>query len=169
MQRCKYSCRAIDGISSVQVGQPGKEDPAIYIRGLGSLSESASRPLILVDGVERAFFQMDPNEIESVSVLKDASATAVFGVRGANGVILVTTRRGVEGAAKIAITSSVGIHAPTRIFDMADSYTYATVMNEMDKNDGKSVLSFDDYTLERFGGRRTNHVRQCGLAKIYYE
>ncbi|MGV8133881.1 MAG: TonB-dependent receptor [Mangrovibacterium sp.] len=141
----------LTGLSSVQSsGQPGKEDPAIYIRGLGSLSESASRPLILVDGVERAFFQMDPNEIESVSVLKDASATAVFGVRGANGVILVTTRRGVEGAAKIAITSSVGIHAPTRIFDMADSYTYATVMNEMDKNDGKSVLSFDDYTLERF-------------------
>ncbi len=141
----------LTGLSSVQSsGQPGKEDPAIYIRGLGSLSESASRPLILVDGVERAFFQMDPNEIESVSVLKDASATAVFGVRGANGVILVTTRRGVEGVAKIAITSSVGIHAPTRVFDMADSYTYATVMNEMDRNDGKSVLSFDDYTLERF-------------------
>ena len=90
----------ITGLSSVATsGQPGKEDPAIYIRGVGSLTESASAPLILVDGVERSFFQMDPNEIESVTVLKDASATAVFVVRGANGVILVTTRRGEEGKA----------------------------------------------------------------------
>ena len=64
------------------------------MRGVGSLSEAGAAPLILVDGVERSFFQMDPNEIESINVLKDASATAVFGVRGANGVILVTTRRG---------------------------------------------------------------------------
>lgn len=106
----------ITGLSSVATsGQPGKEDPAIYIRGVGSLTESASAPLILVDGVERSFFQMDPNEIESVTVLKDASATAVFGVRGANGVILVTTRRGEEGKAKISISSSVGIQQPTRI------------------------------------------------------
>ena len=67
---------------------------------------------------------MDPNEIESVSVLKDASATAVFGVRGANGVILVTTKRGMEGKAKISITSSVGVQTPTRIVDIADSYTH---------------------------------------------
>ena len=74
----------VTGLSSVSTsGQPGKEDPSIYIRGVGSLTEGASSPLILVDGVERSFFQMDPNEIESVTVLKDASATAVFGVRGA--------------------------------------------------------------------------------------
>ena len=86
------------GVSSVQVsGQPGAEDPEIFVRGTGSLSVDASRPLILVDGVERSFFQMDPNEIENVTVLKDASATAVFGVKGANGVILVTTKRGEKG------------------------------------------------------------------------
>ena len=84
---------AVTGISSVQIsGQPGAEDPDIYVRGTGSLSNEASKPLILVDGVERSFFQMDSHEIESVTVLKDASSTAVFGVRGANGVILVTTR-----------------------------------------------------------------------------
>lgn len=141
----------ITGLSSVQSsGQPGKEDPTIYIRGLGSLSGGASQPLILVDGVERGFFQMDPNEIESVTVLKDASATAVFGVRGANGVILVTTRRGEEGKAKIAVTSSFGIQAPTRVLGFTDSYTYATVMNERDKNDGKAAMTFNDYQLERF-------------------
>ena len=141
----------VTGLSSVSTsGQPGKEDPSIYIRGVGSLTEGASSPLILVDGVERSFFQMDPNEIESVTVLKDASATAVFGVRGANGVILVTTRRGQEGKATISITSSVGVQQPTRILKMADSYTYATLFNEMNDNEGKSKHTFDDYALERF-------------------
>lgn len=140
----------ITGLSSVATsGKPGAEDPSIYVRGVGSLTESASRPLILVDGVERSFFQMDPNEIESVTVLKDASATAVFGVRGANGVVLVTTRRGTEGKAKIAVTSSVGITQPTRVLDMADSYTYAMAHNEMKDHDGKPH-SFDQYTLDRF-------------------
>ena len=85
----------IPGVASVQSsGQPGKDAAAIYIRGCGSLDNSLASPLVLVDGVERDFTQIDPNEIESISVLKDASSTAVFGVRGANGVILVTTRRG---------------------------------------------------------------------------
>ena len=145
----------ITGLSSVQTsGQPGQEDPKVFIRGVGSLTESASSPLILVDGVERSFYQMDPNEIESVTVLKDASATAVFGVRGANGVILVTTRRGNEGKAKISVNSSVGIQMPTRMLEMADSYTYATLRNEIITNDKPNAtendLVFDNYAVERF-------------------
>ena len=140
----------ITGLSTVTTsGQPGNEDPTIFIRGAGSLTDAASAPLILVDGVERSFTQMDPNEIESVTVLKDASATAVFGVRGANGVILVTTRRGEEGKARIQLTSSVGITQPTNNLEMADSYTYATMMNEMNRNDN-TAETFDFYTLERF-------------------
>lgn len=140
----------ITGLSTVATsGQPGNEDPTIFIRGAGSLTDGASAPLILVDGVERAFTQMDPNEIESVTVLKDASATAVFGVRGANGVILVTTRRGEEGKARIQLTSSVGVTQPTNNLEMADSYTYATMMNEMNRNDNTGE-TFDFYTLERF-------------------
>ena len=140
----------ITGLSSnVTSGQPGDEDPKIYVRGVGSLTDEASSPLILVDGVERSFFQMDPNEIESITVLKDASATAVFGVRGANGVVLVTTKRGVKGKAKIDISSSVGITVPTRMLEMTDSYTYASLYNEMNSNDGQE-LTFDDYELERF-------------------
>lgn len=140
----------ITGFSSVQKsGQPGLEDPDIYIRGAGSLSEDGSRPLILVDGVERDFFQMDPNEIETFSVLKDASATAVFGVRGANGVILITTRRGKEGTASITVRSSVGVQTPTRTLKSADSHTYATMHNEMSVNDGRDPI-FDDYALDRF-------------------
>lgn len=142
----------IPGLSSVQTsGQPGAEDPKIFIRGAGALTEDLSAPLILVDGVERSFFQMDPNEIEDVTVLKDASATAVFGVRGANGVILVTTRRGEKGKAKIALSSSVGVQTPTYILHNADSYTYATLFREREINDGRDPdRYFTDYDLERF-------------------
>ncbi len=138
------------GLSSVQSsGAPGSEDPSIYIRGVGSLDSDSSKPLILVDGVERSFFQMDPNEIENITVLKDASATAVFGVRGANGVILVTTRRGKEGKARISVNSSVGIQTPTRMLETADSYTYATLYNELERNDNRTPV-FSEYDIERF-------------------
>lgn len=140
----------ISGLSSVQSsGQPGAEDPKIFVRGVGSLGESGATPLILVDGVERGFFQMDPNEIENITVLKDASATAVFGVRGANGVVLVTTKRGTEGKAKISVNSSIGVQTPTRTLDMADSYTFALMYNQQENNDGRSEV-FDEYTRERF-------------------
>ena len=100
----------IPGLSSVQSsGQPGADDATIYVRGVGSLTEGLSAPLMLVDGVERSFYQLDPNEIEDITVLKDASATAVFGVRGANGVVLVTTKRGQEGKAKISFSTSMAL------------------------------------------------------------
>lgn len=143
----------LPGVSSMQAsGQPGADDAKIFVRGVGSLTESGATPLILVDGVERSFFQMDPNEIESINVLKDASATAVFGVRGANGVILVTTRRGEEGKTKISVTSNVGIQTPTRILQTADSYTYASLYNEAQRNDGipEDQLMFSPYVLKRF-------------------
>ena len=128
---------AMTGVSSVQYsGKPGGDDAQIFIRGVGGLTEGASAPLILVDGVERSFSQMDPNEIENLTVLKDASATAVFGVRGANGVILITTKRGVEGKASINVTSSFGMQTPTRVLDNTNGYDYATAVNEVYKNDG---------------------------------
>ena len=96
------------GLSAIQTsGQP-----TVYVRGVGSLNESMSKPLMLVDGVERSFFQLDPNEVEDITVLKDASATAVFGVRGANGVILVTTKRGQEGKAKVNFSTSFAMELP---------------------------------------------------------
>lgn len=140
----------ITGLSTVQTsGQPGAEDPKIYVRGVGSLTDEGATPLILVDGVERDFFQMDPNEIENVTVLKDASATAVFGVRGANGVILVTTRRGEEGKAKISVNSSVAVQVPTRVLERNNSYVYASLMNERERNDYREPI-FGWNVLEHF-------------------
>lgn len=124
------------GLTSVQFsGQPGGDDPTLLVRGIGTLG-SGTAPLVLVDGVEREFFQLDPNEVEDITVLKDASATAVFGVRGANGVILVTTKRGEKGKAKVSFSTSVGVQLPTRIVDFVNSYQYATYYNEAQMNDG---------------------------------
>ena len=143
----------LPGLSSIQTtGQPGGDDPSIYVRGVGSLSETMSQPLMLVDGVERSFFQLDPNEVEDITVLKDASATAVFGVRGANGVILVTTKRGQEGKAKINFSTSFALQMPTRLPEFANSYEYATNYVDAQRRDGVSEdgLAFSPETIEAF-------------------
>lgn len=89
----------LSGVTTVQYsGEPGSDAAEIFVRGKATWGDS--QPLIQVDGVERTMADIDPNEIESVTVLKDASATAVFGVRGANGVVLITTKRGAQGKAK---------------------------------------------------------------------
>ena len=149
---------AVTGLSSIQPsGQPGAENPSIYIRGTGSLSDELSKPLILVDGVERSFFQMDSHEIESITVLKDAASTAVFGVRGANGVVLVTTRRGVSGKPVISLNSSFGLTQALRNLKGVDSYTYATLYNEAQLSDNPSLtesqLCFSQFVIDMF---RTN-------------
>ena len=96
-------------ITESSTGMPGAEDPRIVIRGVSSWN--SSDPLVLVDGIERPMSAVDISSIESISVLKDASATAVYGVKGANGVILITTKRGFEGRAKI----SVGFNATAKV------------------------------------------------------
>ena len=128
----------ITGISSVQYsGEPGADAADIYVRGVATWNNA--KPLIQVDGVERDFSQIDPNEIESVTVLKDASATAVFGVRGANGVILITTKRGAEGKAKVSFSTSAGVNVRTKDLEFANSYQYASYYNMMKVNDGKTA------------------------------
>ncbi|WP_430931251.1 SusC/RagA family TonB-linked outer membrane protein [Saccharicrinis sp. 156] len=101
----------LPGVSTMQAsGQPGATESTILIRGQSSWVNNS--PLFMVDGIEREFNDLDPNEIESVSVLKDASATAVYGVKGANGVILITTKRGQKGKPKITFTANEGRKVP---------------------------------------------------------
>lgn len=143
----------ISGLSSVQLsGQPGADNAQLFIRGVGSLSTSLSRPLILVDGVERSFTQIDPNEVDNVTVLKDASATAVFGVRGANGVILVTTKRGSKNKPRVSFSSSVGVQMPSRVPEFANSYEWASEFNKAQRHDGvaDNMLAFTEDDLEKF-------------------
>ena len=140
----------VPGLSTIQYsGQPGADDPAIFVRGIGSLDAKRAAPLVMVDVVERSFFRLDPNEIENITVLKDASATAVFGVRGANGVILVTTKRGEEGKAQISVSTSASLQKPIRLYEYANSYDYAVAFNEKLTNDGASPV-FGEKILDAF-------------------
>lgn len=125
----------LPGMQSVQYsGVPGGDDPVIRIRGVGTFN--SAEPLVLVDGVERGFSQIDPNEVQDISILKDASATAVFGVRGANGVILVTTRHGQVGKPRITLTASAGLQQISKFLEPASSYEYATAYNHAQTVEG---------------------------------
>ena len=138
----------LPGLSTVQYsGLPGADDPVILIRGQSSFNGSS--PLILVDGVERSFTQIDPNEVADITVLKDASATAVYGVRGANGVILVTTKRGEVGRTKVSASTSWGVQSVTNFIDMANSYTYATAYNNARISDGNQP-AFQPAIIDHF-------------------
>ena len=132
-------------------GTPGDSDAEIFIRGVSSWNGSG--PLVMVDGVERSFNELDPNEIQTISVLKDASATAVFGAKGANGVILVTTKTGVKGKPKMNLSVNYGIDIPQELPMFVDAATTAEMMNAAYKNDGSfgSVISQDIINKYRTG------------------
>jgi TonB-linked SusC/RagA family outer membrane protein len=118
----------LSGVLTIQTqGEPGANSATIYIRGLSSWNGSS--PLVLVDGVEREFNLINPNEINTISVLKDASATAVFGAKGANGVIVVTTKRGTLGKPRMSISATYGYEKATRIPNNVDSYTTVSMLN----------------------------------------
>lgn len=137
------------GVFTLQTrGEPGADAAALMIRGKSSWVDNS--PLVLVDGVERNYNDIDPNEVESISILKDASATAVFGVKGANGVILITTKRGREGTIKLNYSSEISLKEPLLRRNMADSYTTGLVMNEAYKNDGSWNLLLSDEVLEHY-------------------
>jgi TonB-linked SusC/RagA family outer membrane protein len=128
-------------------GVPGGEAMDFFIRGRSTIN--GQEPLTLVDGVERDFQALDPREVETITVLKDASATAVYGVRGANGVIIVTTRRGKAGKPVIDVTTEQSWQTPTRLPDMVSSYDYALLRNQVELQNNRPPI-YDDYSLERY-------------------
>lgn len=126
----------IPGVITTQTsGAPGSDDMKIYIRGRASFAGD-NQPLILVDGVERAFSQIAPDDIETISTLKDASATAVYGVRGANGVMLITTKRGKEQKPAVSFTANWQTQSPTRRDTYLNSYDSVVLLEEALANDG---------------------------------
>jgi TonB-linked SusC/RagA family outer membrane protein len=142
----------LTGLTTVQnTGQPGKDDASLYIRGRSTWVNAS--PLYIVDGVEReTFTQVDANEVESISILKDASATAVYGVKGANGVIIITTKRGTEQKPVVSLSAQFGLQQPTRLPNYLQSYESALLRNESYLNDGYTAdqLPFQPAALEAF-------------------
>lgn len=117
------------GIIAVQrSGEPGYDSSDFWIRGINTFGAN-SNPLVLIDGIERDLNSISPEEIESFSILKDASATAVYGVRGANGVVLVQTKKGKLGKPQITIKADFGISSPTQLPDFVDGAKYMEISN----------------------------------------
>lgn len=138
----------LTGVTTVQYsGEPGSDAASVFVRGQGTWTDS--EPLVQVDGVERSMSDIDYNDIESITVLKDASATAVFGVRGANGVILITTKRGQSGKTRVSGSTSYSILTPTKMVEQASSYEYAMFYNQMRANDGGEPM-FSDEVIQKF-------------------
>ena len=119
-------------ISKQATGEPGADDANLYIRGIATFQGDTS-PAFIIDGIERTsadFARMDPNDIESINVLKDAASAAIFGMRGANGVIVITTKRGSSEKPTIKYSGNVSIQSPTRLPEFANSYDYARLYNQ---------------------------------------
>jgi len=140
----------VPGLVTIQAtGLPGSDDSKIYIRGLSSPTGSGT-PLVLVDGIESSMNDINPSEVETVSVLKDASATAVFGVKGANGVILITTKRGKEGKMEISVTYDQTLKQPSTSSIQQDSYNTLVARNTLYRNTNQYNLVLTDDVLNHY-------------------
>ena len=141
----------VAGVTIVQnSGQPGADTGTLRVRGVGTLGNSEA--MVIVDGVESSMNNVDPNDIENISVLKDAAASSIYGVRAANGVILVTTKKGKVGKPVVSYNAYVGWQSETRMPKYLNAYDYGVLINEAYTNDGLNPL----YTQEQLDKFR-NH------------
>ncbi|WP_207532308.1 SusC/RagA family TonB-linked outer membrane protein [Desertivirga arenae] len=139
----------LPGLQAIQTsGQPGADAATLRIRGIATTGNSNA--IVVVDGIERpGFGDIDPNEIETISILKDASSTAVYGIRGANGVIVITTKGGKIGTPRVSYTGNVSLQTYTGIPRGLDAYNNASLLNEAYVNDQKAA-PFTDEELQKF-------------------
>ncbi len=138
-------------IATQPTGEPGNDNAVIRIRGAATTGGS-SEPIYVIDGIVRSssdFFQLNSNEIESVSILKDAASAAVFGMRAGNGVVLVTTKRGREGKMQISFSGNFAIQERTREPEFLNSYEYALLRNEALENSGQQP-EFSDEDIQKY-------------------
>ena len=136
-------------LTTTTSGRPGGST-SMMIRGLSTF-QGNSAPLVMVDGVERSMDEIDPNEVQSISVLKDASATAVFGSKGANGVIIVTTKAGTEGRAKMHVRAEVGGKSAINLPNHIDPVTTIKMRNIAYRNDRSFASQYSDYVTKMYG------------------
>ncbi len=137
------------GVSvSNSTGKPGSDNGSIRIRGVGTLN--SADPYILVDGVETGTLNtIDPADVESISVLKDAASAAIYGSKASNGVILITTKRGQQGKTRVNYTANVGFQNPTNLTERMSSYDYARILNDLRVGEGLAPR-FTDEEIEKF-------------------
>jgi len=136
---------SVTGIATLEErSEPGWSETALFIRGLRTMNAAARNPLIIVDNIERDLSFLDAYPIETITILKDAAATSIYGMRGANGVVLVTTRRGEAGKTKISFNQEYGFQTPSGIPRQQNSYNYALTVNQARYLDGLKPLYTDE-------------------------
>lgn len=141
---------SVTGVETYEANsEPGWSETALYIRGLRTMNGSARAPLIIVDNVERDLSFLDAYPIETVTILKDAASTAIYGMRGANGVVLVTTKRGESGRTRISFTQEIGFQTLAGLPTGQNSYNYALTMNQARYLDGLSPM-FSDQDIQHY-------------------
>ncbi|WP_255490452.1 TonB-dependent receptor [Dysgonomonas sp. 511] len=141
---------SVTGIQTYEArSEPGWSETDLYIRGLRTMNAGARKPLIIVDNVERDLSFLDAYPIETVTILKDAASTAIYGMRGANGVVLVTTKRGEAGRTRINFTQELGFQAISGIPTSQNAYNYALTMNQARYLDGMQPM-FSDEDIEYY-------------------
>lgn len=146
--------------------EPGWDQPNIYIRGVQTFG-GGSAPLVMVDNVERDFSQLDPQEIESFTILKDAAATAMYGMRGANGVILVTTKKGFVGKPVISLNAQYGMQSATRLPEYTGSQDYVAYRNLALRND-YNKLSDEEFNALFLSDPKNNPANYDGSNPYLY-
>lgn len=138
----------VSGVISRQAsGEPGSDNDRIQIRGIGTTGSSV--PLVIVNGIPRDYNDLDPNEIETITILKDAAAVAPYGLAGANGVILVTTKRGKEGKFTLNYNGFYGFQKPTNMPEFLNSYDYARLLSLANENIGNPA-TYTPEQLQKF-------------------
>ena len=147
-------------------GAPGQDGGTIRIRGVGTLN--SADPYILVDGIEAGTMnEINPNDIESISVLKDAASAAIYGSKASNGVILITTKRGKTGKPRITYNGYVGFQKPTALVDRLSSYEYASLLNQSMIAEGLSPR-FTDEEIQKFkNGTDPNYPNTDWYNEVY--
>ncbi len=157
----------IPGLMNVQSsGQPGADNGRIYLRGMATLNGTS--PIILIDGVPRDNMDMlDPNEVESISVLKDASATAVFGVRGANGAIIITTKRGQVGRMQMSVNFESSLQSFTRTPERLESWDWMALRNQVAVNESQPVPYTDEY-IARYKNKNKTPLEEYMYPSHYW-
>ncbi len=148
-------------------GQPGQDGAQIRIRGVSSI-ENSNDPLVIIDGVEGDLADIHPNDIESMSVLKDASSAAIYGNRAAAGVIIVTTKSGKEGGLKVNARHTISVQQVTRMPEVAKAYDYARLLNEARLNSGYPNVPYEEEKLQEIKDGSNPALQNVDLNDIYF-
>ncbi len=157
----------VAGVYALQSsGKPGDDNAVIDIRGVGTFGDNS--PLIVIDGFPGNMSDVNANDIKSISVLKDAASSSIYGNRAANGVILITTKKGTSGEMKISYNGYYGVQNATRLPDVLNSVEYATLRNEASANSG-SIPNYTEADIQKYAAHNDPMYPDIDYFKVYYD